>query len=98
MGNQPGFLWVDFCCIEQDDKNRLLAGVKSLIGYISLCDALLIPSPEVPAANDRTIDRIAGSYGKRAWTLLESMSFFAVRIYSIGNKPACKLVMMVHEY
>jgi hypothetical protein len=72
-------LWLDFCCIEQDDKSRLASGVQSLRGYISICDAVLIPSPEVPAASARTVDQITGDYGERAWTRLESMSFYTVR-------------------
>jgi hypothetical protein len=73
------FLWLDFCCVEQDDARLLLEGVKSLRGYISVCDAMLIPSPEVPAEDDeRTVDRLGRGYGDRAWTRLESMSFYAV--------------------
>jgi hypothetical protein len=37
------FLWLDFCCIEQDSPTLLKAGVASLRGYVSLCDAILIP-------------------------------------------------------
>ncbi len=71
-------LWLDFCCIEQDCLQLLLAGVESLRGYISLCDAVLIPSKELPAPGVRTIDKIRGGYGERAWTQLECMSFYAV--------------------
>ncbi len=76
-------LWLDFCCIEQDDKIVQAAGIKSLRGYISICDAVLIPSPEVPAASARTVDQITGDYGGRAWTRLESMSFYTVSIVCI---------------
>jgi hypothetical protein len=73
-------LWLDFCCVEQDNLQLLQAGVASLRGYISVCDAVLIPSPEVPAQDGNgTVDMIAGGYGERAWTRLESMSFYAVR-------------------
>jgi hypothetical protein len=73
-------LWLDFCSVEQDNLYLLRAGVASLRGYISVCDAVLIPSPEVPAEHDqRTVDKIAGDYGQRAWTLLESMAFYTVR-------------------
>jgi hypothetical protein len=78
-------LWLDFCSIEQDNNDLLLAGVKSLRGYISICDAVLIPSPEVPAASVRTVDQITGAYGERGWTRLESMSFYTVSI--VCNEP-----------
>ncbi len=71
-------LWLDFCGVEQDDDALLKAGVASLRGYISVCDAVLIPSPKVPEAGDHTVDKIAGEYGGRAWTRLESMSFYTV--------------------
>jgi hypothetical protein len=73
-------LWLDFCCVEQDDGDLLKAGVASLRGYISVCDVLLIPSLRVPdVLDEKTVDKIGGGYGKRAWTLLESMSFYTVR-------------------
>jgi hypothetical protein len=73
------FLWLDFCCVEQDDTHLLQEGVKSLRGYISICDAVLIPSPNAPALDgEKTVDQIAGEYGLRAWTRLESMSFYTV--------------------
>jgi hypothetical protein len=72
------FLWLDFCGVEQDDPRLLLAGVASLLGYISVCDVVLIPCLEVPEPGERTVDQIRGDYGKRAWTRLESMSFYTV--------------------
>ena len=71
-------LWLDFCGIEQDDEQLLQAGVASLRGYVSLCDAMLIPSPEVPPEDAWTVDKIPGEYGARAWTRLESLSFYSV--------------------
>jgi hypothetical protein len=71
-------LWVEFCGVEQDDGMLLKAGVASLCWYVSVCDAVLIPSPEVPEAGDSTVDKIPGEYGGRAWTRLESMSFYTV--------------------
>jgi hypothetical protein len=79
------YLWLDFCGVEQDDDVLLKAGVASLRGYISLCDAVLIPSPKVPDEMcEKTVDKIAGGYGDRAWTRLESMSFYTVR--KIGSE------------
>ncbi len=71
-------LWLDFCCVEQDDAALLQAGIASLRGYISVCDAVLIPTSEVPVDAAWTVDKIPGEYGERAWTRLESMSFYAV--------------------
>jgi hypothetical protein len=75
------FLWLDFCGVEQDDEHRKQEGVKSLRGYVSICDAVLVPSPdsEVPAQDaEKAVDRIGGEYGDRAWTRLECMSFYTV--------------------
>ncbi len=73
------YLWLDFCGIEQDDPGLLLAGVESLLAYISVCDCLLIPSPEVPTRDlPMTVERIPGEYGDRSWTRLESLSFYSV--------------------
>jgi hypothetical protein len=80
-------LWVDFCGVEQDDDVLLKAGVASLRGYISVCDAVLIPSPKVPEAGDNTVDKIAGEYGGRAWTRLESMSFYTVSVARLCMPP-----------
>ncbi len=76
-------LWLDFCCIEQDCPLLLRRGVESLRGYISLCNVILIPSQEVPSDSERTVDKIGGDYGKRAWTRLESMSFYAVSCFTV---------------
>jgi hypothetical protein len=75
------FLWLDFCCVEQDDPHLLLEGVKSLRGYIAICNALLVPSTEVPALDgEKTVEKIGGDYGDRAWTRLESLSFYTVSV------------------
>ena len=72
-------LWLDFCGVEQDDVPLLKAGVASLRGYISVCDAVLIPSAKVrDRVGEKTIDKIGGGYGNRAWTRLESMLFYTV--------------------
>lgn len=72
-------LWLDFCGVEQDDERLKQEGVKSLRGYVSVCDVVLVPSLEIPAEDgERTVERIRGQYGERAWTRLESMSFYTV--------------------
>ncbi len=87
-------LWLDFCGVEQDDDVLLKAGVASLRGYISICDAVLIPSPEVPQAGANTVDKIPGEYGGRAWTRLESMSFYTVSMPCLYAKQ--KIEMYAH--
>jgi hypothetical protein len=72
------YLWLDFCGVEQDDAHLQSAGIESLLGYISVCDVVLIPCNEVPNERERTVDKIPGGYGPRAWTRLESMCFYTV--------------------
>lgn len=40
------YLWIDFCCIEQDDYPQLCAGVRSLAAYIERCDLVFTPYNE----------------------------------------------------
>jgi len=55
------YLWVDFAGVEQDDEGLLMAGVASLRGYITLCDAILIPAAARPPAGvANTIDKVSG--------------------------------------
>jgi len=72
------YLWVDFAGVEQDDEELLKAGVASLRGYITLCDAVLIPASAVPEGAEHTVDMVPGGYGDRGWTRLEAMSMYAV--------------------
>jgi len=46
--------------VEQDDKQKLGAGVASLRGYITVCDSILIPAPQVPPEGAETIDLVPG--------------------------------------
>ena len=70
------YCWIDFCCVEQDDVPRKIAGIDSLLGYAAACDAVLIPCAEVPPSEGKTtVDVIPGGYGERGWTRLESMTF-----------------------
>ena len=39
-------LWVDWYSIDQDDNEKKLLGVKSLIRYVQLADCVLIPMEE----------------------------------------------------
>lgn len=41
------YLWIDFCCIEQDDIGTLKAGVRSLPAYIERSDIIFTPVTEV---------------------------------------------------
>ena len=68
----------DFCCIDQDNPDKKMAGVRSLRGYVCACDALLIPSPHKPNKGAFTVDLVPGGYGGRAWTRLESFVWFCM--------------------
>ena len=49
-------MWVDFCCIEQDDFEELIRGVNSLGLYVCSCDAFITIEHEArpsPAARAR---------------------------------------------
>lgn len=48
--------------VEQDNEALLKAGVASLRGYITLCDAVLIPAPATPEGESRTVDMVPGGY------------------------------------
>jgi hypothetical protein len=66
------YIWLDYCCIEQDDNKRKWAGVESLRGYVTVCDAVLVPYPEPPAKGATTVAELS-VYGERGWTRLEAM-------------------------
>lgn len=70
------YVWLDFACIDQDDRALWAKGVASLRGYIVVCDALMILSPKVPAEGARYINLVPGEYGERAWTLLEALLYY----------------------
>ena len=65
-GCSRGFDWAETCAtttgVEQDDPELLRAGVASLRGYITLCDAVIIPAPSVPEGAVRTVDMVPGGY------------------------------------
>ena len=56
-------LWVDWCSIDQDDREKKLLGVKSLIRYVQLADCVLIPT-EVEEI-DANFPNELPCYGKR---------------------------------
>ncbi len=72
------YLWLDFFSVDQDDARLLQAAAASLRAYVSVCDAVIIPAPGIPTERDRTVDRISGDYGIRAWIQLECMAFYTV--------------------
>ena len=72
------YLWMDFFSIEQDDMQTKRAGIASLRGYAAACDAMMVPCPEIPSSTMRDVDMLPGSYGERAWTRLEAMTFFTI--------------------
>ena len=82
-------IWIDFACIDQDDKERMMAGIKSLISYASSCDAMLVPvHPDVEAvARFRAAKHPADllNYGERAWCRLEN--YAAMCISEVRGHP-----------
>ena len=72
-------LWMDWFCIAQDDAERKLSSIKSLIKYVTLCEFMLIPAETEEAFTTRGYvdpgpDNIPG-YGERAWCRLEWFIF-----------------------
>jgi hypothetical protein len=93
-------LWLDYCGLDQDNATLLQAGMSSLFGYISVCDAMLVLSPEVPEEGACTVDKIGGGFGLRAWSMLELMCFFLVCLDMLCMR-LCMLVFMyacIHVY
>mmetsp|Transcript_3301 Transcript_3301/g.4647 ORF Transcript_3301/g.4647 Transcript_3301/m.4647 type:complete len:625 (+) Transcript_3301:335-2209(+) len=37
------YIWIDFFCIDQDDKDQQVLGIKSLVFYVAASDCLLTP-------------------------------------------------------
>lgn len=81
-------LWLDFCGIDQDDEVKKWAGVQSLRGYLSVCDAVIIPYPEPPSNASRSVD-VLRVYGERGWTRLEALVVYGVGI--LKGSPAPEL-------
>lgn len=81
------YVWLDFCGIDQDDDAKKWAGVESLRGYLSVCDAVIIPYPKPPRADaPRSVDALE-VYGERGWTLLEALVVYGVSIFKGSEAP-----------
>lgn len=65
------FVWIDFCCIDQDDPERKSRGVSSLSGYIERSDVLLTPYTEKFANGSAEI-----STGKMSADLRRDLGLF----------------------
>ena len=80
-------VWLDFCGIDQDDNDKKWAGVESLRGYLSVCDAVIIPYPKPPSAGaSRSVD-VLEVYGERGWTRLEALVEYCVGILKGSLAP-----------
>ena len=85
------YLWIDYACVDQDDKEVLMQGVNSLLLYAQLCDCLL------------SIDH--DEYWERAWCRLEML--FALKSYrkqgfphlqeSFFDAPTRRMVVRTHR-
>ena len=85
-------VWLDFCGIDQDDDAKKWAGVESLRGYLSVCDAVIIPYPQPLRADaSRSVD-VLEVYGERGWTRLEALVAYGVGILKGLETPELWIV------
>ena len=85
-------VWLDFCGIDQDDDAKKWAGVESLRGYLSVCDAVVIPYPQPLRADaSRSVD-VLKVYGERGWTRLEALVAYGVGILKGLETPELWMV------
>ena len=93
-------LWVDYTCIEQDPDGdsyeRKLAGVKSLRGYVTVCDTVLVPYPKPPPEGAKTIAQLE-VYGDRAWTRLEALVCYVVGVLKGLDAPELRVAWRGEE-
>ena len=75
-------IWMDYSCIDQDDKEKKEAGISSLIAYAAKSDYVLIPVFPNPksarAFNVATHPAHLHNYGERAWCRLETYVFLCL--------------------
>ena len=75
------FVWIDYACVDQDDQHLMKAAISSCRGYLSVCDAVLIPVvSEQHGHEHNTMELLEADFFHRAWTRLECMGFYAVSI------------------
>jgi len=78
-------VWLDFACVDQDNTEKRRAGVRSLLGYMSRCRFVIVPTHEAPRF--KVIHRVPGDYGKRAWTRLEALGFYVLSLLINHRNP-----------
>merc|ERR1719253_2490821 len=79
-------LWVDFFSICQEDKSRQQAGVASLLAYIAVSDAYLVPA--MHGFEDDKFGKVHGfftadviqGFGNRAWCRLEAFTAWCIAL------------------
>lgn len=75
-------IWVDFACIDQDDKELQAQGIASLISYAARSDTVVTPVQDEPdaIASFSKAEHPADlhNYGERAWCRLETYIFMCV--------------------
>ena len=92
-------IWIDYACIDQDDEERMTAGIDSLMSYAAQCNAMLVPVyPERKAiANFRraTHPSELRNYGERAWCRLENYgtSAFCAMLESRGRHESQRILL-----
>jgi len=87
------FLWVDFCCIEQDDLEVLGAGIRSLPAYIEQCDVLFTPYNEdlFDGAMDRFTEEFIQGAGDQAFGLFRKYKTLSQYV----SRGWCRLEMFL---
>jgi len=78
-------LWIDYSCINQEEPAARDAGMKALIGYMAMCNAMLVPVSEAPDQYVANLVHLPGDFALRAWLRLEAMVFTALSPLTDGD-------------
>jgi hypothetical protein len=73
-------IWIDFACIEQDNPDELMKGVRSLIAWSLRSDYFLVPvHPSGASAFATALSPVdLDNYGNRAWCRVEFFIFLCL--------------------
>ena len=76
------YVWIDFACIDQDDKEKQMKGIKSLKSYVAKSNIMLVPTTYdlFEACPEKYGNEWLPEYGPRAWCRTESFVFSTMSI------------------
>jgi hypothetical protein len=78
------YLWIDCSCVRLSDSESVKASLASFRGYISVCDAVMIPKlHEACLLQHTSIDMLEADCFQRSWMRLECMWFYAVGVFDL---------------